>query len=141
MLEIGEKSVQELRKLRITKVEWHSIRTLQFTLSDGQSCKTDTSEFTSEMTDSHIFDPTKKITRVEVNIHKSEFQILQINFYFNEELLVTVGGIGHLFVSYGGRRREVFSIAEDEQLIGCELNQDNFHRFCGVTWIKMKVSI
>ena len=38
-----------------------------------------------------------------------------------------------------GRRKEVFNIAEDEQLIGCELDQNEWHCFQGVTWIKMKV--
>ena len=41
---------------------------------------------------------------------------------------------------------EAFDIAEDEQLIGCELHQykentDSEFHFIGVTWIKMKVTI
>ena len=32
-------------------------------------------------------------------------------------------------------RREVFEIADDEQLIGCELDHDK-DLFVGVTWIK-----
>ena len=40
------------------------------------------------------------------------------------------------FMGFG--RREVFKIADDEQLIGCKLDQDdNYIR--GFTWIKIKV--
>ena len=45
---------------------------------------------------------------------------------------------------YGGRI-EVFNIAYDEILIGCELNEEEGmailnikHSVCGVTWVKMK---
>ena len=38
---------------------------------------------------------------------------------------------------YGGRVI-TFEIAADEQLIGAEL-YDNGDRFCGVTWLKMKI--
>ena len=41
--------------------------------------------------------------------------------------------------NYGGRVEE-FEIAEDEQLIGCGLDQDK-DNFVGVTWIKMKIII
>ncbi len=44
-------------------------------------------------------------------------------------------------------RVEVFEIAEDEQLIGCELHEmtyfdgnKNRHLFAGVTWIKIKLT-
>ena len=44
---------------------------------------------------------------------------------------------------YGGRV-EVFEIAEDEQLIGCELHEytdsDGDIDFAGVTWIKIKLT-
>ncbi len=44
---------------------------------------------------------------------------------------------------YGdGGRVEVFEIAEDEQLIGCEINEwiDGDLAFTGVTWIKIKLT-
>ena len=37
-----------------------------------------------------------------------------------------------------GGRVEVFDIAEDEQLIGCELDSDKDY-FLGVKWIKMRL--
>ena len=43
---------------------------------------------------------------------------------------------------YGGRV-EVFEIAEDEQLIGCELHEIGEYfegSFAGVTWIKIKLT-
>jgi hypothetical protein len=44
---------------------------------------------------------------------------------------------------YGGRV-EVFEIAEDEQLIGCELHEMTYDNgnsdFVGVTWIKIKLT-
>jgi hypothetical protein len=40
---------------------------------------------------SHIFDPIKKITKIEVFISKNEALILQINFCAGEETLIKVG--------------------------------------------------
>jgi hypothetical protein len=39
-------------------------------------------------------------------------------------------------------RVEVFEIAEDEQLIGCEIHEwiDDNGSFAGVTWIKIKLT-
>jgi hypothetical protein len=42
------------------------------------------------------------------------------------------------FVKIGGERREAFNIADDEQLIGCELEYDSLF-FRGVTWLKWKI--
>ena len=49
------------------------------------------------------------------------------------------------WVKKTGGRVEVFEIAEDEQLIGCELHEwiddDGHADFCaGVTWIKIKLT-
>ena len=42
------------------------------------------------------------------------------------------------FLEMGEARREVFEIADDEQLIGCSLNHNN-HYFIGLTWLTMKL--
>ena len=52
-------------------------------------------------------------------------------------------GLVDVIVKCDGGRKEVFEIDEDEQLIGCELDQDYYQdryepRFVGVTWLKMK---
>ena len=65
-LEIANKNAEELRNLRIKKVEWCGIFTLGFTLSDGQSCEAGNPEFSQW----HNFDPTKQITKVECIIDK-----------------------------------------------------------------------
>ncbi len=47
------------------------------------------------------------------------------------------------WVKKHGGRVEVFEIAEDEQLIGCELHEvtyDNEDIFAGVNWIKIKLT-
>ena len=65
----------------------NGIRTFCLALNDGQSCKA--GDWAS--TNSHIFDPTKKITRIEVIIGKLEYMIISINFFSGEERLVQVG--------------------------------------------------
>ena len=72
---------------------------------------------------SHIFDPAKKITRVEVIIFRDEKDIIRINFYHHAERLVAVGGKNDEYVERHGGRVEVFKIADDEQLIGCKLDE------------------
>ena len=78
----------------------------------------------------------KKITRIEHIIHKDEVDLMRINFYHYQERLVQVEKIwypsdSHIYdYSYvfdHAGRVEVFKIAEDEQLIGCELDQDEDH--------------
>jgi hypothetical protein len=47
-----------------------------------------------------------------------------------------------MYVQSSGGRVETFKIGDDEQLIGCKLDQGfsfGSHCFLGVTWIKMKV--
>ena len=36
-------------------------------------------------------------------------------------------------------RMETFEIADDEQLVGCQLDENTSGNFLGVTWLKMKV--
>ncbi len=47
-------------------------------------------------------------------------------------------GESDAWVREHGGRRELFDIADDEQLIGCELKKTESY-FCGLTWKKMKV--
>ena len=59
-----------------------------------------------------------------------------INFYHHGERLVAVGGhSSEGFVEEYGGRREVFDLADDEQLIGCELDYGTNY-FFGVSWLK-----
>ena len=51
--------------------------TLKFTLNDGQSCKMGVNEIKLNKE----FDAVKKITRIEMIIHKDETWIILINFY------------------------------------------------------------
>ena len=67
-----------------------------------------------------------------------ETKIYQINFYHHRERLVMVGFDDDYTKMYGGRK-EVFDIAEGEQLIGCSLHERSDY-FRGVTWSKMKVA-
>ncbi len=60
-----------------------------------------------------------------------------MNFYSGQETLVKVGWDDDDVKEYGGRI-EIFEIARDEQLIGCELTFCKYF-FCGVTWLKMKI--
>ena len=106
-----------------------------FTLSDGWSKKAG-KRF--DFDQSYTFDPAKKISQVEVIISKDGTNIIKINFYHHGERLVAVGCSDEDVVLFGGRV-EVFEIADNEQLIGCELD------FCvdyfrGLTWLKMKIS-
>ena len=134
MISLAKKSLQELRDLTITQVQWQSNATLGFTLNDGQTCKAGSYDFDK----SYTVDPDKNITSIQVIIKKNESGIVQINFYSGEERLVKVGCDDDDYVEEDERRKETFEIAADEQLIGCELSYDN-HYFQGVTWIKMKV--
>jgi len=61
-----------------------------------------------------------------------------INFYHHTEILVAVGMSD--YETKGDRgSREVFNIADDEQLIGCELEHDHLSLFRGVSWLKWKI--
>ena len=118
--ELTEKNLQELKDLTITQVSWGiNIYTLGFTLSDGSKCKAGILYATEGF---HTFDPAKKITKVEAFISQSENFINQINFFHHEERLVRMGMTDSVVKKEFGRR-EVFEIADDEQLIGCRLDE------------------
>ncbi len=75
---IEEKTLEELKSLSITKIHWNKTATLGFTLSNGETYRAGTRfSFSS----SHNLDPTKKITKIDVIIWKSEDFICRINFY------------------------------------------------------------
>ena len=119
-----------------------SIATLGITLNGGESVKSGTSE---DFTSSHTFDPSKKITRIVTTICEYEEVILQIKFFFGEELLCEVGLDG--WIKENGGRVVTFEIAADEQLIGAELyngtinvnGYSDYNFFRGVTWLKWKI--
>ncbi len=108
-----------MNNLSINKVEWFDIETLSFTLSNGESC---TAGSRYKVNKSHTFDPNKKITKVECIINKSTQYIMRINFYTGQKRLVLVGNDYDDYVKEYGGRIEIFEIADDEQLIGCELD-------------------
>ena len=86
---ISDKSLYEINNLTITKVEWQDcLLKLGFTRSDGESCKVGTCD---DLTKSHSFDPTKKITCVDVTISMTEAGIKLIKFWHNNEILVQLG--------------------------------------------------
>ena len=114
------KSWQELRNLFFTQVQWYNNWAIGFTLSDGKTCKAGNYGFTN----SYFFNQTKKITRIECIIYNQEDYILQINFDHHGERLVQIGRNDDWVEICGGGRREVFEIAEDEQFIGCELDNN-----------------
>jgi hypothetical protein len=69
MLTLKNKSLEELINLHLTYVKWRTNITLGFILSNNESCIAGSAQ---EVNMSHIFDPKKKITKVEVIIHKGE---------------------------------------------------------------------
>ena len=121
MPRLDKMSLEDIRDFKIMQVKWHHlIFALGFTLSDDQECKVGAG--IRDFTNSHIFDPTKKITKVEVIIKADERYIIRMNFYHHTERLVAVGYSDNDVKTYG-TRVEVFSIADDEKLIGCQLYQ------------------
>jgi hypothetical protein len=67
------KELISLTNLTIKKVEWLYIVTLNFTLSNGDSCTAGSSD---KVNKSHTFDQNKKITKVECIISKNEYYIM-----------------------------------------------------------------
>ena len=106
-------SLDQLKVLRITQVEWNGVYSLGVTLRDGQYCGVGKPESISMITHSHKFNPAKKITRIESIIHFNEYCIVQINFYSGEERLVAVGETDDWVKEYG-KRRAIFKIDKDE---------------------------
>jgi hypothetical protein len=63
-----------------------SLETLAFTFSDAQRCEAGQWPLTLF----YVFDPARKITRIECVMDWDENVILQIHFYHNAERLVVV---------------------------------------------------
>jgi hypothetical protein len=129
------KNLEELRKLAIAKVKWSGIllTELGLVLSDGQSFNAGI----KDMNESKTFEISKKITKVECLLDTDERVFLGIFFYHGKERLISLR-FGFFPGTGYSEKREVFDIAENEQLIGCELNH-RLTNFFGVTWIKMKL--
>ncbi len=98
--------------LYVNKVEWYSVETLSFTLSNGEYCTAGS----QKVIKSHKFDPNKKITKVECIFEKTGYGFLQINFYSGQETLVQVGASDDRVIKRYGGRVEIFEIEDDEQL-------------------------
>ena len=114
-------------------MEWSGTATIGITLTDGASAKAGKLNCFSK----HAFDPAKKITRVEVIFNRSENEFMQTNFFSGEERLVSIGLPDNLVKDWEGRK-ETFEMADDEQLIGCELGCNDFY-FLSVRWLAIKV--
>ena len=100
-------------------MKWYANATIGFTLNNEQSITSGTEHPLDEC---HTFDEAKKITKIETIIDNIEWSICQIHFYHNEERLRRVGLSDDKVKSLGSKiRTEVFKIADDEQLIGCRL--------------------
>ena len=108
MLEIGNKSVHELRSLIITEMKWSSLFglwSLGFTLNNGQSCRAGRNPDPDRLgldpykfAHSHTFDPTKKITKIECGIGQSEYSIDRISFYHQKRTLHQFGHLSMLII-------------------------------------------
>ena len=104
-------------------------------LNNGESLRSGTKY---DLTTSHDFDQTKKITKIVTTIHLSEYVISQIKFFSGEELLCTWGASDDYIKTDGGRV-VTFEIADDEQLIGAKLYSET-DCFIGLKWLKMKIA-
>ena len=119
-----------------------AIGTLGVTFNDGKSVKSGT-HFDFDY--SHVFDQSKKITKIVTTV-KDEVGIMQINFFSGEEVLCRLGEEDDGHWSLDGGRVVTFEIAADEQLIGAELyngpgiDYPDEDYFRGVTWLKMKIA-
>ncbi len=91
---LANKNLQDLVSMRLTQVKWSAITTLGFTFQNGQTCKAGVENFQK----SHTFDPAKKITKIECIINQYEKFISQINFYHNQERLLSVANLEDQFV-------------------------------------------
>ncbi len=116
------KELINLTNLTIKRVEWNDMATLSFTLSNGEHCSAGSRR---KVNKSRTFDPKKKITKVEVIIFCNEWYITRMNFYSGQETLVQVGLNGSF--KQENNRVEIFEIAADEQLIGAELQYENYN--------------
>ena len=105
-------SLQKIRNLAITKVQWNCNYTLGFTLSDGKTCRAGTS---FDFNRRYVFKQSKKITKIETTIDKDEQAIEQIKFYSHKEVLCEVGHDDDSYTMKNCAGRVVaFEITDDE---------------------------
>jgi hypothetical protein len=131
---LTKKSFEELKNLKITKIEAHidNIHTFGMTLSDGLACKAGT-EYPNYNNCFYI-DPTKPIAKIEMIMHTNDNLLGQINFFDkNGDYLYKMGND-----AYATGRRETFLIADNERLIGCEIDYGAKY-VSGITFIKWTI--
>ena len=108
-------SLQKIRNLAITKVQWNcnlSNLTLGFTLSDGKTCRAGTS---FDFDRRYVFKQSKKITKIVTTIDRNEYSIQQIKFFSGEKLLCEVGHDDDSYTMKNCAGRVVaFEITDDE---------------------------
>ena len=131
---LTKKTFEELKNLKITKIEAHvdSIRTFGMTLSDGSACKAGI--LCPNYNTCFNIDPTKQIAKIEMIMHKNDMILGQINFFDkNGGNLYKMGND-----CYATGRRETFLIGENERLIGCEIDYGASY-VSGITFIKWTI--
>jgi hypothetical protein len=71
MVVVSKKSIDELKKLRVSKIagHWSNLVTVSITLNDGQTCQAGTLHACSNFFD---VDETKHICKIEVIMYKEE---------------------------------------------------------------------
>ncbi len=131
---LTKKTFEELKNLNITKIEayMYGIATFGMTLSDGSACKAGTAY--PNYNTCFIIDPTKPIAKIEMIMQIEETILGQINFFDkNGGNLCKIGVDGN-----ATGRRETFVIAENERLIGCEIDYGKNY-VSGITFIKWTI--
>ncbi len=131
---LTKKTFKELKNLNITKIEAfdNAICTLGMTLNDGSACKAGILH--PNYNTCFNIDPTKPIAKIEMIMYSADNYIGQINFFDkNGGNLYKIGED-----RYATGRRETFLIAENERLIGCEIDYGAKY-VSGITLIKWTI--
>ena len=87
LLRLKEKTLETVRMLKITQIQWNDFASIGFTLSDGSFCKAGNKEFNQ----SHTFSAGDRITSVSVVMARYDRDIFQINFYCGNYKIVQIG--------------------------------------------------
>ena len=101
------------------------LRVMGLTTNNGETCKGG---------DDPIVKTRKlpaDIKKIEVIFQQSEAFIFQIRFYCRDNSKFKIGGTDY----WNAGRVETFTLADDEVLLGCELDHTQQHTV-GITWIK-----
>ena len=102
------------------------------TLSDSSTCKAGASYQCNKNFD---IKETTKICKIDVWILNDESCILEIIFYDDKNNIIKK--LGSEYEQLRGRK-ETFLIAENERLIGCELEYDT-NNLWGITFLKWEI--